>query len=112
METKGPWNGVGFRIRPLRAVYVGVLETNSSIQDGGFVIWPGKISECKEYVDSLHLERKLMVFGENIGCDCKENDNSSQSRIKGDIQRSNHPCVRMNAAYFTLIFFCESELAR
>ena len=62
METKGPWNGVGFRIRPLRAVYVGVLETNSSIQDGGFVIWPGKISECKECVDSLHSECNLRVF--------------------------------------------------
>ena len=99
METKGPWNGVGFRIRPLRAVYVGVLETNSSIQDGGFVIWPGKIGECKEYGDSLHSERKLMVFGVNIDCDCKENDNSLLSRIKGDIQRSNHPSVRMRFRY-------------
>ena len=62
METKWPWDRVGFQSRPQRAVYVRVLETNSSIQDGGFVIWHGKISECKEYVDSFHSERNLRVF--------------------------------------------------
>ena len=36
METRGSWDGVGFREGPLRAVYVGVLETNPSKQGGGF----------------------------------------------------------------------------
>ena len=60
------------------------METNPSMRAAVSVIWSGKIDECKEYDNSLHSERNLRVFGENIGCDCKENGNSLQSRIKGD----------------------------
>ena len=59
------------------------------------VIWAGKIGECKEYDDSLHSERQLRGFGENIGCDCKENGNSLQSRIRRDSQLLKRPCGRM-----------------
>ena len=84
METKGPWERVGFRDMPQRAVREGWMETNPSMRAAVSVIWPGKIDECKEYDNSLHSERNLREFGENIGCDCKENGNSLQSRIKGD----------------------------
>ena len=48
------------------------------------VILAEKIGECKESTYSLHSKRNLRAFGENIGCDCKENGNSLQSRIMGD----------------------------
>ena len=50
---------------------VGNVETNLSMRAAVSVIWPGKIDECKEY------------------------DNSLQSRSKGDSQLLKRPCARM-----------------
>ena len=67
------------------------------------VIWAGKIGECKEYGDSLHSERNLRVFGENIGCDCKENGNSLQSQIRRGELPLSHSHGQMNTDMVKLL---------